>query len=84
MTILSFSLIPAAAGPDMETWIAFSLNNSGAELSISKQKDRKIEREGERGRWGKRERGKEREGGSWKLLEEWGREKRKERKRHRR
>jgi hypothetical protein len=42
----------------METWIAFSLNNSGAELSISKQKDRKIEREG-----GKREREEEREGG---------------------
>jgi hypothetical protein len=46
LTILSFSLIPAAGSPDMETWIAFSLNNSGAELSISKQKDRKIEREG--------------------------------------
>jgi hypothetical protein len=39
----------------METWIAFSLNNSGAELSISKQKDRKIERVGER----ERERGGE-------------------------
>jgi hypothetical protein len=50
LTIPSFSLIPAAAGPDMETWIAFSLNNSGAELSISKQKDRKIERVGERER----------------------------------
>jgi hypothetical protein len=78
LTILSFSLIPAsaAAGPDMETWIAFSLNNSRAELSISKQKDRKTEREG-----GKRGREEEREGGreleiAWK----WGRKKREDRK----
>jgi hypothetical protein len=58
----------------METWIALSLNNSRAELSISKQKDRKTEREGERERGGKRGRGKERGRGgeleiAWRMVE---------------